>query len=98
MKDKCNNCMGKGYISYYNHIADGICFKCKGKGYINVKLQKTNKNFNKDIMQNKSELTIMDYIHIKALKENEIYKNKKELVMTETIDEGLEDFFNFISE
>ena len=28
----CNRCGGTGRISYYNHVAGGICFKCGGRG------------------------------------------------------------------
>ena len=28
----CTRCGGTGRISYYNHVAGGICFKCGGRG------------------------------------------------------------------
>ena len=29
--NKCERCNGHGYISKYNHISNGICFKCYGQ-------------------------------------------------------------------
>lgn len=31
--EKCSKCSGKGYISYYSNIQNGICFLCDGVGY-----------------------------------------------------------------
>jgi hypothetical protein len=33
----CHKCNGSGYLEYYKHIADGICFTCKGTGLIEVR-------------------------------------------------------------
>lgn len=30
----CPKCQGKGYISNYKHVEDGICFLCYGSGVI----------------------------------------------------------------
>lgn len=35
-KVKCPRCGGRGYIDYYEHIDDGICFACQGKGKLNI--------------------------------------------------------------
>lgn len=29
---KCPRCGGKGYLSYYGHVENGVCFKCEGNG------------------------------------------------------------------
>lgn len=33
-KYTCDRCNGSGYISIYNHICNGVCFKCSGAGVI----------------------------------------------------------------
>lgn len=32
--EKCDKCNGTGYLSQYNHIEHGVCFKCGGEGTI----------------------------------------------------------------
>ncbi len=31
----CERCNGRGYIPYYSHVQNGVCFKCGGDGYLN---------------------------------------------------------------
>ena len=33
----CSSCGGVGYISVYNHVDGGICYRCKGKGTVTHK-------------------------------------------------------------
>ena len=33
----CGKCDGKGVLSYYGHIANGVCFDCQGTGKISWK-------------------------------------------------------------
>lgn len=35
--EPCTRCNGQGYIPYYKHIQNGICFDCMGSGMINPK-------------------------------------------------------------
>lgn len=32
---KCKRCNGKGYLSAYRHVQNGVCFGCGGKGFKN---------------------------------------------------------------
>lgn len=32
-KEECYKCHGSGHLSYYGHVANGVCFACNGSGY-----------------------------------------------------------------
>jgi hypothetical protein len=36
MFEKCEKCYGRGFIPYFRHVADGICFDCEGRGAIEI--------------------------------------------------------------
>lgn len=36
----CPRCNGKGNITYYGHIAGGVCFKCEGLGKVKAVRQR----------------------------------------------------------
>jgi hypothetical protein len=33
---KCGNCDGRGKLSHFSHVSEGVCFACKGSGRIAV--------------------------------------------------------------
>jgi len=110
IKSMCTQCMGKGYINHYDHIANGVCFKCQGKGYIEIDTVKQSKaeqralkrieNAKRKAQQSKDE-QYKKYIekrHEEALKMNEEYDRRKvaQAEDTETVNDALNSFFEFI--
>ena len=39
----CPRCDGKGHITYYGHIRDGVCFRCGGAGTVKFVAGRTQK-------------------------------------------------------
>lgn len=39
----CPRCNGKGNITYYGHIQNGVCFKCGGTGLVKFVAERTPK-------------------------------------------------------
>lgn len=110
IKSMCTQCMGKGHINHYDHIANGICFKCQGRGYIEidtVKQTRAEQRALKRIERDKQKAEVnkqeqfKKYIekrHEEALKMNEEYDRRKaaQEANTETVDDALNSFFEWL--
>ncbi len=110
IKSMCTQCMGKGHINHYDHIANGICFKCLGKGYIEIDTVKQAKaeqralkrieNAKQKAQQSKEEQRkkYIEKRHEEALKMNEEYDRRKaaQEANTETVEDALNNFFEWL--
>jgi DnaJ-class molecular chaperone len=68
----CPRCDGKGQISGYSHVMNGVCFKCSGAGKVNNKPRKPR-------AQRKPDPAIAKRNAEKSAKAKEMYKDDPRL-------------------